>query len=141
MPAMTSSHRAYLLLEATIGGAIVAVIIGGLLTSLSQAQTMSIISAREHTAVQLVNEKLDERRALGFANVTAEAAATVVGVTGQFTRQTSVTNCTETVPAPGDDLPCKDITVTVGFVVGRNASTGAGGTRTAQATARVYKQQ
>jgi len=140
MPAMKPRHRGYLLLEAAIGGAIVAVIIGGLLTSLSQAQTMSIIAAREQTAIQLVNEKLDERRALGFAGVTAEVPATVVGVTGQFTRQTTVTNCTETVPAPGANIPCRDITVTVSFVAGRNASAGAGGTRTMQATARVYQQ-
>jgi hypothetical protein len=116
------------------------VIIGGLLTSLSQAQTMSIIAARDQTAVQLVNEKLDERRSRGFANVTAEAAADVVGVTGRFTRQTTVTPCTETVPAPGTNIACKDITVTVSFVAGRNASAGNGGPRTVQATARVYQQ-
>jgi type II secretory pathway pseudopilin PulG len=139
MPSVTPSSRGYLLLEAAIGGAIVAVIIGGLLTSLSQAQTMSIISARDQTATQLVNEKLDERRALGFANVTAQTAAVVVGVTGEFTRQTTVTACTETVPAPGTNIPCKDITVSVSFVAGANASTGAGGTRTVQATARVYQ--
>lgn len=139
MPAVTPAARGYLLLEAAIGGAMVAVIIGSLLTSLTQARTMSIIAARDQTATQLVNEKLDERRALGFDNVTAEAPAKVVGVTGNFTRETRVTTCTETVPAPGTDIPCKDITVVVRFPVGANATTGGGGEHRFEATARVYK--
>jgi len=136
---MTTRARAYLLLEIALGGAIVAVIVGGILTSLSQARTMTITVGRDQTASQLVLEKLDERRALGFALVTAQSAATVATVAGNYTRTTTVTNCTEIVPAPGTNINCKDIRVTVTFTTSNGSGLG-GATRTAQATARVYEQ-
>lgn len=136
----THRRRGYLLLEAAVGGAMVAVIIASILSSLAQAQTMSVIAGRDQTASQLVGEKLEERRALGFANVTAQAAATVTGVTGVYTRTTTVATCVEPIPAPGANVNCKDITVTVTFPVGRNAATGSGGIRTSQASARVYEE-
>ncbi len=117
----------------------VAVIIASILTSLSQAQNLGIIAARDQTASLLVGEKLEERRALGFAGVTAQAPAIVAGVTGNYTRDTVVSPCTEVVGSPGVNLDCKDITVNVSFTSGGNASTGAGGLRTSQASARVYK--
>lgn len=132
--------RGYLLLEAAVGGAMVAVIIGSLLTSMSQARTMSVLSGRDQTASQLVGEKLEERRALGFDNVTPEAAAVVIGVTGEYKRTTTVTDCIEVLPPPGTDMPCKDIAVTVTYQVSANAGSGAAGVRTSQATARVYQQ-
>jgi hypothetical protein len=139
---MTSTRnrppRAYLLLEVALGGAIVAVIVGSILTSLSQARTMSIISGRDQTASQLVLETLDERRALGFALVTAQAAAPVTGVHGVYTRETTVTPCVEVIAAPGANMNCKDITVTVTYPISANASTGNATTRTSRATVRVY---
>ena len=139
---MTSTRNrpppAYLLLEVALGGAIVAVIVGSILTSLSQARTMSIISGRDQTASQLVLETLDERRALGFALVTAQAAAPVAGVQGVYTRETTVTPCVEVIAAPGVNMNCKDITVTVTYPISKNASTGNATTRTSRATVRVY---
>jgi hypothetical protein len=137
---MRTPPRAYLLLEVAIGGAVVAVIVGSILTSLSQARTMTIIVGRDQTASQLVVEKLDERRALGFTLVTAEAPATVTGVNGLYTRETTVnTACTEVIPAPGTNIPCKDITVTVTYQTSQNAKMGTSTTRTSRASARVYQ--
>ncbi len=134
----TTKTRGYLLLETAIGGAMVAAILGGILTSLSQARTMSIVLGRDQTASQLVVEKLEERRALGFAGATAEVAAVVPGVQGRYTRSTTVTACVETIPAPGADTNCKDITVVVSYTTSKGARLGSSTTRTIQATARVY---
>jgi len=139
MRAPITPPRAYLLLEVAIGGAVVAVIVGSILTSLSQARTMTIVVGRDQTASQLVVEKLDERRALGFTLVSAEAPATVTGVTGLYTRETTVATCTEVIPAPGTNLPCKDITVTVTYQTSQNAKMGTSTTRTTRASARVYQ--
>ncbi len=132
-------QRAYLMLEVALGGTMVAVIIGAILTSLSQARTMSIVVDRDLTASQLVTEALERQRALGFSGVTAVSAAPVPGVTGRFLRALTVASCTETVPAPGTNLPCKDVTVTVTYTTSENARLGTSTTRTAQATARVYQ--
>lgn len=131
--------RAYLLLEAAMGGVMVAAILGGILTSLSQARTMSIILGRDQIASELVVEKLEERRALGYTNVTAEAAATVTGVVGAYTRTTTVVDCVETLPAPGTDTNCRDVTVSVSYVTSNQARLGTSTTRVTQATARVYE--
>ncbi|MDP2345257.1 MAG: hypothetical protein Q8O67_30210 [Deltaproteobacteria bacterium] len=136
---MRQQPRAYLLLEAAMGGAMVAVIVGSILTSLSQARTLSIVMGRDQTASQLVVEKLEERRALGFALVTAQTAAVVPDVVGKYTRTTTVATCTETIPAPGINLNCKDITVTVSYTTSNNAKLGASTTRVSQAVARVYE--
>jgi type II secretory pathway pseudopilin PulG len=132
-------QRAYLMLEAAIGGTMVAVIIGAILTSLSQARTMNVVVERDLTASQLVTEALERQRALGFAGVVAVSATPVPGVTGRFLRGITVAACTETVPAPGTNLSCKDVTVTVTYTTSLNARLGTSTTRTAQATARVYQ--
>lgn len=122
--------RGYLLLEVTVGGAMAAVIIAGVLTIVSDVRVKGIQAARDVTASQLVLERIEERRALGFAGAAAMTENPVAAVTGRYVRTTTVVDCTETVPAPGANLPCKDITVTVTF--------GAPARRS-QATARVYQ--
>jgi hypothetical protein len=137
---MRQRPRAYLLLEAAMGGAMVAVIVGSILTSLSQARTMSIITNRDQIANQLVVEKLEEQRALGFtgtaAGVTTEAV--VAGVTGKYARETTIADCTETIPAPVGNQACRDITVKVTYLTSNQAKLGTSTTRSSQAVARVY---
>lgn len=134
--------RAYLLLEAAVGGAMVAVIIGSILTSLSQARTMSVLLGRDQTASNLVVEKLEERRALGFLAAGLPLTlteATVANVNGSYRRVTQVTACTEVIPAPGVTVSCNDIVVTVTYVSSKGAKLGNSTTRTSSATARVYQ--
>lgn len=137
----TSRPRAYLLLEAAIGGAMVAVILGSILTSLSQARTMSIVLGRDQVASTLVVEKIDELRALGFAGnpVAVTTENPVAAIEGKYKRTVTVTACTETIPAPGANVNCRDIVVAVEFNVSKNAKVGAATTRVSTGQTRVYQ--
>lgn len=133
-----TSPRGYILLEVVMGGAMAAVIIAGILTTVAHTRAKNVYAARDVTASQLVLERLEERRALGYAAVTAMSETPVTGVVGRYDRVTAVTDCVETVPAPGANTNCRDITVTVSYTA-TDVGAGGGTIRRSQATARVYQ--
>ena len=137
----TKRTRAYLLLEAAVGGAMVAVILGSILTSLSQARTMSTVLGRDQVASTLVVEKLDELRAKGFSGnaVATTTENPVTGVEGKYKRTVTVTACSETVPSPGTNMTCRDIVVAVEFNVSNTAKVGVATTRISTGRTRVYQ--
>lgn len=134
-------HRGYLLIDIMIGGAMAAVIIAGVLTVLANARAKNVAAARDVVASQLVLEKLEQQRSLGFAGVAAATEPTVAGVTGAFKREVTVSAIgTDTVVSGThtSTLRFRDVTVTVTYKVGELLQRG-GGTRTSQATTRVYE--
>lgn len=132
-------RRAYLLLEVAVGGAMVAVLIGTILTSMSQARTLSVTTNRDLIANALVMQELDRQRALGFAGAVAATPAAVTGINGRYLRGVTVTSCVESIPAPGANINCKDVTVTVTFQTSNNARLGTSTTRSSTASVRVYE--
>lgn len=135
-PARRAAHRrrrfapGYLLTEALVGGAIAAVALLGVVSTMSSAQTKSIVSAREVMAKMLVRDALDAASALSYDGVQASAAAQVVGLEVPYTREVTVTAGAATF-LPGRTTAYKDVTATVTFHP-------AGGTRTVSGTVRIY---
>ncbi len=136
--------RAYLLFEVAIGGAIIAVVIGGLLTELQRSRALNIAGGRDIEASQLVLERLEAMRHSAAASspaFTALAAGTPAdpGVPAGYTRTTTVSGIgTEATPLPnnaGFTLDYKDVTVTVSYTIKLSSVV----TRTSQATVRVYR--
>ena len=137
--------RAYLLIDVMIGGALAAVVIAGLLSVLVDARAKNVQATRDVVATQLVLESLERCRAAGFAGVSgatcplaAPPGTAVPGQTGNYKRsiQSSVAGSPETINAI--QLPFKDVTVTVTYVVG-GPTAGTNATRTSQATTRIYQ--
>lgn len=148
--------RGYMLLEVMIGGAIAAVIIGTLLTSLADARQRNTLAARDVIAAQLVQEKLEERRLQASRTValfTALAGGTEspvvnAGTTtllGDYTRTTTVTNCTyalastyyATLTAGTTNVNCKEIHVAVTYP--DYATRDPSDMKTAEATTVVFE--
>lgn len=109
----TKKTRGYVLLEAVIGGALSAAVLGAILTNIGDARSKSVVAAREATAAQLVFDKLEEKRAEGFAAVSAENEPRVVGLNMPYERITTVAAGTQTVGTA--TLNVKTVTVSVTF--------------------------
>ncbi len=130
----TKRTRGYLLLDIAVGGALVAVVVGTVLSVMVHARARNVQSARDVVASQLVSEELTHQQALGFSGVTASGPATVAGETGVYTRTVVVTGPTsETSGAV--TMRFKSVSVTVTYVVNNNAKP----IRTFSADTRVYQ--
>lgn len=120
--------RGYLLVEVLVAGAMAAVVFAGLFTTMSQSRSKNVIASRDTVASTLALGRLEVCRSFGLQSTAAFTALDnkcgaasvetppVPGVAGVYTRTTTVTSCTETVPAPGVALTCKDISVKVTYV-------------------------
>lgn len=132
--------RGYILIEVSIGGALVALLIAGLLTQIAQARTDNVIAGRQIIAAQLVQEKIERERALGFVAAggcnPAETAAVIANQQGQYKRTcTRTASASETIGAGlgAVTINYNTVTVTVEYETNR-------GTRTTEAVTRVYEQ-
>ncbi|MBI1947978.1 MAG: hypothetical protein HYS27_19970 [Deltaproteobacteria bacterium] len=138
------SPRGYLLFEAAMGGAIIAIVIGGLLSEITRSRALNVAGSRDVESSQLVLERMEAMRnsaASSVANFNALAAGTPAdaGVPAGYTRTTTVSGIlTEATPLPNNGaftLNYKDVTVTVTY----NIKLSQVETRQSQATVRVYQ--
>lgn len=132
--------RGYILIEVTIGGALIALLIAGLLTQIAQARTDNVIAGRQIIAAQLVQEKIERERALGFVSAggcnPAETAAVIANQQGRYERTcTRTASTSETIGAGVGAVTVNynTVTVTVDYETNR-------GTRTTEVVTRVYEQ-
>lgn len=138
-------RRGYILLEALIGAALVATVLGGLLANIGEVSAESTRQAREMTAQQLALRELEELRALPFAAVAT--GARVAGVTpaggvrtipagnGAYQMRRIVTPGTETVTTSSAlTLTFRDVEVEVSFPDARV------GRRSVFARSRIYQE-
>lgn len=120
---MRPALRGYLLLEVAIGGAMLALLISTLLTSLADARVRNVKAGRDAIAAQLVQEQIERERSLGFAGTPSAdcdgAFHDVVGQTGLYRRFCDAAGDTRT--PLGVTLNLKRVTVTVEYTpeVGR----------------------
>jgi Tfp pilus assembly protein PilV len=110
-------RRGYILIEVTIAAAITAVALVALLGQAGEGLVMSSTAARDLTAQGLVNQGLEEIRALGFTGVATKTPAVVVGMNGEYTRGVAVTPNSEILFGTTSSN-YKDVTVTVTRKVG-----------------------
>jgi hypothetical protein len=133
----TQPTRAYLLMEAAVGGAMAAVILAGLLTLIASGRVANTAATRDITANQLVTELMEQERAAPFPPP-AVAPTNVTAAGGNYSRSAVVdgTGCPEVRvnPSGGPNLsmPCVNVTVSVTF--NNNA-----GPRTTTASMRMYQ--
>lgn len=112
---MKISARAYLLIEVMIGGVIASAVMVGVLSQIGEARARAIVTAREVVATQLVTDKLEQARGLGFAGVAPGTIteAPVLGLGSPYSRETNITAAQETLGA--FTLDFKKVEVTVRF--------------------------
>ena len=72
---MKMRSRAYIMLEVAVGGAMIAVVIMGVLTALADGRTRNAYAGRDVIASQLVLAKLEEYRTMTRANAKAACTA------------------------------------------------------------------
>lgn len=120
--------RGYLLLEASVGGAMAAVVLFGMMSFIVSGRVQNTAASRMITANHLVNEALEQTRAGA-----TPATANLVAAGGRYRRTVSTTACTETRGA--FSLACSDVEVTVAFDV---VDEGVTRTRSTTGTLRMY---
>lgn len=130
--------RGYILLEITIGGALIALLIASLLTQVAQARVDNVIAGREIVASQLLQEKIERERARGFVAggscSPAETNTVVAGQQGTY-RRTCVRDAaaTQTIGSgPAVTVNYNDVKVTVTYDTNK-------GPRDLEAYTRVYE--
>jgi hypothetical protein len=104
------SLRAYVLLEALIGGALVAVVLGALYVQAGFAHTKIVAQARRTTATHLAQAALEREIALGFGRARPRAEETVQAGGGRYARTVTVGNESNL-----DGVRFKDIVVDVNY--------------------------
>ena len=134
--------RAYLMFEVMVGGAMSAVIIVGIISSLSHTHSMRVVAGRDTTASQLALVKMEELRRASFPPTTAGSPESPVpGVQGRYTRSWTVSAvATESITPPALGSPAinnsfVDISVTVSFPSNVDSSP----TRTTTISSRTYQ--
>lgn len=65
------ARRGYILLEVLMGGAMTALVVTGLLSSLADARVKNIIAGRDAVAAGLAQSMMEEVRSRGFGNATS----------------------------------------------------------------------
>jgi hypothetical protein len=128
--------RAYVMLEALVGGALLATVLLGLVGQIGEARAESTRQSRRITAQQLLMRELEELRALPFSVVSTNVAIDGIGAgdrvitvgNGRYRVQRVVSaNQTETVQTSGSiSVIYRTVTVTVSFPdrVGNEQVTG-----------------
>lgn len=113
---MNRSPRGYIMLEAAIGGVMVAVAVFAMLVSLSDGRTKNIIGGRDVIASQLALDKVELQRSTGYANFDAGCAAgELIQYQGFYTRDCVVDGACPSQTMFGATVNCKRITVTVTY--------------------------
>ena len=112
--------RGYILIEVTVGGALVAVIVATLLSTLADSRMRNVVAGRDLVASQLLNDKLDLQRSKGFTNADTGCAteAKVAGQTSTYIRRCVPTTTTQNFLGVGGvtrTINCKVITVQVEY--------------------------
>lgn len=112
---MRTPPRGYILLEVTIGGAIVAVAVFSMLASLSEGRTRNVIGGRDVIASQLALDKVEMQRARGFGDTATNCSAgETIQNQGLYTRDCSVATPAD-VTMFGVTRSREEITVTVTY--------------------------
>jgi hypothetical protein len=135
----TRAPRAYLLIEISVGGALIAVLITGLLTQLAAARVQNVIAGRDVISAQLAQEKIEIERASGFKLVPgcapAETSTVLAGQQGQYRRTCSRGGpLGETIG--GVAVRFNEVTVVVEYETNTARN---GGLRRIEAITRVYE--
>ncbi len=104
--------RGYLLIEALIGGAIIAVAISALLGQLADARRQTILAEREIEAQQLVTQKFEQLRAAGYTGLPTAAVTETVALGASYRRFTSV-SAAATDTMNGINMTYRDATITI----------------------------
>ena len=130
--------KGYVLWEVVLGGALIAIIMGTLLTSLAEGRVKNAVAGRDVVAAQLVQEKIEEARARGKGvtpTACAGTAVTVANQQGSYSRTCTVTaggSNTVTTGAGALTVTFDTVTVSVSY---RPAT----GVRTVAASVRRYR--
>ena len=112
---MFKPERGYVLLEVAMGGAMVAVVVFGLLANLAESRTRNVIGGRDVIASQLALDKIEMQRARGYGTAgTNCVAGEVIQNQGVYTR-----DCATTGPSSramfGVTVNYKVVTVSVSY--------------------------
>ncbi len=87
---MRRQRRGYILLEVAVGGAMIAIAILGLMSSLADGRTRNVVGGRDVIAAQLALDKIEMQRARGFGDTGTNCALSeLIHTQGVYTR-----NCT-----------------------------------------------
>ncbi|MCC7071849.1 MAG: hypothetical protein IT383_11040 [Deltaproteobacteria bacterium] len=132
---MKTRSRAYIMLEVAVGGAMIAVVIMGVLTALADGRTRNAYAGRDVIASQLVLAKLEEYRTMTRANAKAACTALsenpVPNQQGRYTRTCGWVDGSDALPGLISAIPFTTLTVTVSYPATPTA-------RTLNAMTRVY---
>lgn len=132
---MKTRRRGYIMLEVAMGGALIAVVIVGVLTALAEGRNRNTYAGRDVIASQLVLAKLEEYRTMTRANAKAACAALnenpVPNQQGRYVRTCAWADDSETLPGMAAAIPFTTVTVTVTYPTTTTA-------RTLNAMTRVY---
>lgn len=109
-------QRGYVLLEVAVGGAMVAVVVFGLLGSLAEGRTRNVIGGRDVIASQLALDKIEMQRARGFGNTGTGCTAGVETIQNQgiYKRDCVAASCPAKIMF-GVTVNCERVTVTVEY--------------------------
>lgn len=122
---MTATKRGYVLLEAGIGGAILAVSLSFAVSQLAAARAEVTFAAKHALAVSLARAKLDEAVSSLPAGIADQASFVPVGVgfPGLRWRWTTTDSAVGTNAAAGFQSTgvAKEVTVVVDFICARNS--------------------
>jgi hypothetical protein len=129
---MTTAARAYVLLEVAIGGALVAIVCATLMSSLADARSRNVWAGRDVVAGQLVQEQIEEARAVGRGNNPTDCPGTAQVATQEaiYQRTCAISTAGSPTNVGGSALAFDTVTVTVQY------ATSAGNRVTSAATRR-----
>jgi hypothetical protein len=130
-----SVKRGYVLYEVMLGGALIALILATLMTQVADSRTKNVIAGRDTIAAMLVQQKMAQQRARGFADVGTGCATetTVAGQQGNYERVCTAGGAVaETIN--GIAVNYKDLSVTVNYTTSQSTTP-----RSITAVTRVYE--
>jgi type II secretory pathway pseudopilin PulG len=113
-PKKRRGPRGYLMIEAVVGGAIVAVAISALLSQLAYARKQTYLAEREIEAQQLVTQKYEQSRAAGYGALpTALVTETITLGGASYKRFTNSAVVSPVEQMNGVNMPARDVTITI----------------------------
>lgn len=127
-------RRGYILLEVMMGGALTALVIAGLLSSLADARVQNIIASRDAVAAALAQDMMEEARSRGFGNAATVCTGAFAPVPNQqalYRRRCTITAASSHT-LNGVSVTFEKVDVVVEFDTAR-------GKRTAKASTRMYQ--
>jgi hypothetical protein len=127
-------RRGYILLEVMMGGALTALVVAGLLSSLADARVRNIVAGRDAVAASLAQDMVEEVRSRGFGNaggLCTGAFAPVSNNQAVYRRKCTLT-AAATHALQGVNVTFEKVDVVVEF-------DSTIGKRTAKASTRIYQ--